>query len=516
MRLRALDRFGAALAVGVATWLAITLSPGAFAQSTPGPLGATAGVEEDWHAAAVKDVNAAYEIYRQNHPGMLDPNNRDFPAVLERARAAGLQAADTAPGLIGYVRALAAFSHEIGDGHAQAYAKAVPQGSGASQAKVVWPGFLTAWRSGKLVVSYAASDSPAPVGAVILGCDDKDAVEFVKRRLLFNTNFRAGEEGRWWMLAPNSLVTRSDSTTKPVSCRLKTAAGEREIKLSWTEAPSNWYDLMALGTDGERTPIGLTEPRPGVFLIGLQDFEPDDKGAAAYKALFEEVERRHEALSGARAIILDMRYNNGGWSSWSRRLASKLWGENAVEQAMNGYFAGTQIWWRPTDGTLAHLRENEDTTRRRGDIESADAQSRFIAKIAAAQGRGDQFYVQPFGDLPLSARDTRRRTGDLRAPVYIITSGRCASACLDALDTFTRFGNVTLIGAPTSADSTYMEVREEPLPSGHGMLVVPTKMWVNRPRGGGEVYRPDILMDSLDWSTKAFLDRIETYLRARR
>ena len=28
-------------------------------------------------------------------------------------------------------------------------------------------------------------------------------------------------------------------------------------------------------------------------------------------------------------------------------------------------------------------------------------------------------------------------------------------------------------------------------------------------RGWGEIYRPDVVMDSLDWSTEAFLDRIE-------
>lgn len=94
-------------------------------------------------------------------------------------------------------------------------------------------------------------------------------------------------------------------------------------------------------------------------------------------------------------------------------------------------------------------------------------------------------------------------------PVYVITPGRCASACLDALDTFKRFTNVKLIGAPTSADSTYMEVRVAPLPSGQGSAIIPVKMWVGRPRAAGEVYRPYIEMDDADWSTANFLERIE-------
>jgi len=54
-----------------------------------------------------------------------------------------------------------------------------------------------------------------------------------------------------------------------------------------------------------------------------------------------------------------------------------------------------------------------------------------------------------------------------------------------------------------------MEVRTPDLPSGHGRLVVPMKIWAHRPRGNGEIYQPHILMNGFVWSTEAFLDRIE-------
>ncbi len=98
---------------------------------------------------------------------------------------------------------------------------------------------------------------------------------------------------------------------------------------------------------------------------------------------------------------------------------------------------------------------------------------------------------------------------DFDVPVYIINWGLCASACLDANDYFKRFDNVKLIGAPTSADSTYMEVRDAALPHGPGRIVIPNKVWVGRKRGWGEIYEPDILMTDTDWSTENFLNRIE-------
>jgi hypothetical protein len=91
----------------------------------------------------------------------------------------------------------------------------------------------------------------------------------------------------------------------------------------------------------------------------------------------------------------------------------------------------------------------------------------------------------------------------------VIVPGYCASACLDALDYFKLFPNTRLIGAPSSADSTYMEVRTETLPGGLARVIVPTKLYVNRPRGNGEFYRPDIPVTALQWTTATFLDVVE-------
>jgi hypothetical protein len=145
--------------------------------------------------------------------------------------------------------------------------------------------------------------------------------------------------------------------------------------------------------------------------------------------------------------------------------------------------------------------------RESGRTEGAERLETLGSEMRAALAAGEPLVEEP------STRGTAYvgppPALDFTTLVYVITPGRCASACLDALDVFTRFENVTLIGAPTSADSNYMEIRIADLPSGRGRIVVPTKMWQGRARASGEVYHPDILMDDLDWSTDAFLERIE-------
>jgi hypothetical protein len=84
----------------------------------------------------------------------------------------------------------------------------------------------------------------------------------------------------------------------------------------------------------------------------------------------------------------------------------------------------------------------------------------------------------------------------LQSPVYVIVLSRCVSACLDALDVFQLFEGVRFIGAPTGADSTYMEVRTVALPSGLGVTVIPNKVYLNRPRGNGIAYQPQIVFET--------------------
>jgi hypothetical protein len=459
----------------------------------------------DWRALAQQDVRAAYDIFAENHPGMHDPTNRAFPAQLARARDKALAAAARAAGRRGYVEALGAFSAELSDGHALVYATTP---AGASPGENRWPGFVAAWRGDRMVVHHAGRGSPAPTGSQIVSCDGRPIAQVVRSRLT-SVGFRAGEAGHWWARAPQALTSAEELGPPPRGCRFRHPNGvTKSATLNWVRAPENLSDLLRQASDGDRNPIGLNEPRPGIFLVSMPTFSPDTAGVTAYRALFDAVGARRAELLRARAVVLDLRHNNGGSSSWSRQLAEALWGKEPVTHAMGQFFRNVEIWWRTSEGNISHMAKMAEQARANGNAQAAAYSTAQGEAMRAARGQGEPLWAQqraserqvPQGPVPPS---------DFRAPVYVITPGRCASACLDAVDTFTRFGNVRLIGAPTSADSTYMEVRSQPLPSGRGVIVIPTKVWLGRPRAGGEIYKPHIVMDALDWSTASFLDRIE-------
>lgn len=490
-----------AAAAALAAWLAVPA-----ASQEPGAEERAGWSAEQWRAAAERDVLAAYGAFVENHPGIYDLANPGFPADLARARAAGLEAARGAADASGYAHALGQFSVVLSDGHAAAR-PVLPEPSAASAP--LWPGFAAVWRGERLLAVFP--DAAAPLhGAEIVACDGEPIRVFLESALL-SRGFRPREEGQWWSRAPQAFfATRELAADLPGRCLLNRADGAgEELALEWREASESERLFQGEAVQGDALPTGFGEPRPGIFHIALPTFHPDEQGRAVYRALFEEVAARRTELKSARALLIDLRRNGGGSSEWAYRLAELLWGAEALA-ARDPH--GVTVHWRASAENTAYIAEAAEEMIAQGRHEFGEGWRQLAVELAAARARGEPL----FDESRLAGAESEAKSpegsmaaSDFEAPVYVITHGGCASACLDAIDYFKRFANTQLIGAPTSADSTYMDVRRETLPSGAGYLVIPNKVWVGRHRGWGEIYRPDIAMESLDWSTAAFLDRIE-------
>jgi hypothetical protein len=470
----------------------------------------------DWRAAAIGDLQAAYKETAENHPGMFDKTNPGFPKLLGKARAEAMRLAQRTSNAAGYEAVLGRFKSVLNDGHAGAYADLPDKLSQPIQ----WPGFVAAWRGDAMYVYQSAKGGPA-AGAKITLCDGQSIRSLVERNVFAYTDGRQ-TPGEWWSVARRVFVNDGNPfVTLPKTCVFQTGGKSESRTLRWSAVPDYYQAWKNGSANGDRLPIGMTEKAPGLFWFAMPDYQPDDAGVAAYKKLYADTDAQRDRLLKARGIVLDLRFNQGGSSDWSLQLAQRLWGKARVTRQMDHHNRNVEIWWRPTAGNIAEIKQFIALLEKQGNVDMIAQIKQGVPLFEAAMKRGDQYFVEPVdpgGKAAAMVKPAETVAGDppmLTVPVYIIVPGQCASACLDALDYFKRFANTKLIGAPSSADSTYMEVRSARLPSGLGNAIIPMKMWVNRPRGNGEYYSPDIVMTDFDWSTANFQKRIEADLIAR-
>jgi len=457
----------------------------------------------EWRAAAVRDIEAGYRVTLAEHAGAHDPHNPAFLANLEAARAhAGALAARVADGA-GYTAAMLAFSSRIQDGHAGLY----PTFDIDDIKPPQWPGFVPAWR-GDLFV-HRAEEGSAQAGERIVSCDGKDARTLMEQNL-FPWFGRIREEGQWWSQARNLFVDFGNPfVQRPQRCVFELDGRRTERALAWRAMPPAARDWGRDSMYGDTLPVGLTEPRKNLFWVAMPTFQPSSQERAAYQAIYQQVRTQRARFLDADAVVIDLRRNQGGSSWWSRDFAAALWGEGRLKALDAASKAKVEIWYRAAPGNIAFYRKMKDEEAVAGRPDGAQWWAKKEAGMLAAQAAGRPYFVFKDKDEEDGKAAAAAAPAPFTRPVYVIVPGNCASACLDAIDYFKLFSNTKLIGAPSSADSTYMEVRLEVLPGGLGQVVVPTKLWVDRPRGNGEFYRPDIPVTSARWSTAVFLDVVE-------
>lgn len=438
-------RFGTACAV-VALWFCGACGGGASADSAA--------------AIAYRDVEAVHRLLQDEHPGAFDEHNPQLRSDVE----AGFREAQIQLPWVssrgGHIAVLRRYLTRFRDGHVGLHAEPLP---GA------WPSFIVALRAGRYVVSESDATAGAPpVGAVVVACDGRSLAD----RMRNDVFAYAGDpalEAHWVRLAPNALVDLGNPfVARAERCELEVSGERRTHVLRWQP-----IDGAALRTKltaaafGEAPSAGARTLADGTVWVSVPSFG----NPLSVRPLIDQA----ASWRAAPRIVLDVRGNTGGSSSHGLALAKGLWGEPFVEDAYRRAMRDRPpivIDWRASQAVQTHVE---------GLAALHPAFAAAARGIAEARAAHRPLFSQPEPPLePPSATPIEPAT---QARVFFLTDGRCASACLDFADLLLRvLPGVVHVGAPTSADTEYMEVRRVALPSGLG-VILPTKIWRNRARG---------------------------------
>ncbi|MDQ7813285.1 peptidase S41 [Brevundimonas sp.] len=453
----------------------------ALAQETPPPVAAPA----DWGQALREDARAFHDLIADSHPGPVDPENPGFRALLDGGLRTALTRAETAQTYEDWHFALQAYSASFDDGHL-GLSEFAPMGH---EWRRRWPGFLTTLRGDRVEIAFSQGGERPPAGARLISCDGRDADALAAELL-------GQGAGRWSLRSRRVAVSASlfvdyhdPYVTLPQTCVFETDGQQRTWSLAWAPLTDEEVDEAFAAASPRRhvTGVGL-RAIDGGYWIEMGSFDPDASSEQGIQltALHEQVVASADAIRAADVVVFDLRGNNGGSSTWSTEIAKALWGAAWIDDRVKG---SEGVDWRASPANLAAVVEYQRMFADNPDL--ADYFDRMVTGLGAAVERGDALWRQPdFSDGDeAAAAQAGPPTTAMRARTWVLTDYGCASACLDAVDVLTAAG-ATVIGQETSADTVYMEVRRQALPSGRAQTHLPMKVYRGRARGNNETVVP--------------------------
>jgi hypothetical protein len=244
-----------------------------------------------------------------------------------------------------------------------------------------------------------------------------------------------------------------------------------------------WHDSSQAASVGRKEyHFEIALLKPGVVWIRVPTFDL----SCGQKQELAVVLNRLPDYRSCKAIVFDMRGNQGGDSFYADEIIDHLYGkEYADQQRASKLYRTTFVDWRASEANFQHVKQ---LAMRLGH----DFMKEIVEGMQASMAAKRPYYRSTCFAQKLKST-TAIIANPVRAKVFAIIEKNNVSACLDFLDQLRIMdNNACFIGQPTKADRLYMEVREVVLPSGLGIFFFPIKVWRNRWRGDKIPHMPDL------------------------
>ncbi len=409
-----------------------------------------------WRALTLIDVEAAHRMLAEDHPGAApEVGDVQFQSRLAAAYAVARQRAALTDSHEGYQAVLAGFAVAMGDKHIWSRPRFVSDSVG-------WAGLLIARRGGSWVV---AAESEAVEGLPLTGgrlvsCDGI-AVDRLAEERLGGYRIVWSIEAQRIQRANGLLVDDGNPfLNRPRACLFDQGGSKRIVTLKWRPIARTDLNprIAALPTRGAAG-LGLRKVGDG-WWIALELL------SERAVPVVDKVRAEAEALRAAPFVVLDMRGNGGGNSQYGQIIADILSGapQAVASPPASG---GCGKVWRVSERNFRQLAYYRDTLGPRMGSETLAQFTAEYEAMAAAKARGDRFTGPP--RCPQRPAGPAVSNARLRGRMILLTDNSCFSSCLLVTQMFLRLGALH-VGEATDANTHYMEVREDRLPSGLSMF----------------------------------------------
>ena len=442
-----------------------------------------------WASLASSDVGAFCSDIRGVHPGMVDPQSPTFAKQVDRACETAAERARTAASFLDWMEIMQGLVTSFRDGHTGITFTVVPT-------QLRWPGFLIDGQGGRWVVrrpsTSAATDSAPPEGAELVGCDKQPAEKFLETRLDQKTVDWSKEPERIRQAFRAFTTYHLDGLPPAKTCRFRQNGKVVDVPLEWRPISTVvMQPLLApyLRRGASSRPVDVDFAPDGHAWLRFGNF----KDETTLKALEAELLAKQALLRSAPYVVLDLRGNGGGNSTWGGRFASILWGQEAVEArrlaAQSSDPRDYGKYWRSSKAAAAKMHAAADEYAAQG-ADFADI-ARYWRELGdtIAAAKSDGLYQDEC--CRPKPRPSVVPTPAYSGKVFVLTDAGCFSSGVVVMNTFKRMGAIQ-VGEASGQNEVYGEsVGPFNLPSGLGWYRIPVSI-IRQPRSSLGGLPPDI------------------------
>ena len=450
----------------LATVLAMAVAaPAAFAQIPGWNIdGFQAPADPRWSPIATQDVEAAFRLLRDNHPGAApELHDLEFQQRLKNAHTLALKRAGTVTSYRGYLFVLAGFATDMGDKHIWSrptFVVNLPR----------WAGIIVSKRGNAWIVTDTEPDQSTVLSASLISCDGEAVQDLAQKNIggfhaVWSVGAQQIQNAPWLLIDEgNPFITR------PKACVFEHNTQRETVTLDWVRIKrENLLPRIKKAVGAGAAGFGVRRVGQG-YWIALQDLL-SDKARAVVKA----VEEQKMALREAPYVVLDLRGNGGGSSVMGRQIAASLLGAAAADgrlgPATEAACGGPDGSWRASEDNIKQLEfvQASPLVARGGpEIKKMVQDTLRDARAAFAQGKAFSASINCPIEPPKPPAATQPPSL-MKGRLILLTDNLCFSSCLSVTDDFRTLGAFH-VGQTTDAATRYVDVREQYLPSGYSMF----------------------------------------------
>jgi hypothetical protein len=385
---------------------------------------------KNWRQITINDLQTMHDSLVENTPQYID-KLPDFMAWLDTGLVKALALAQKVNSEAGYYFTLAYYAQGFNNGHIRIEIKDLPS---------KYAGLLIQYQDGVYQVKALDNDykNLPPLNAELISCDGKVSQDIIEQEII-PYRFIPRLEASSRKAARSLFLDSNPFRSLPQQCIFKVNHVNKSYKIEWHDISLTKIAEINQ-TLNKKYNFQISRFGPNGIWISIPNLFPKE---GAERDFFEMLVKIAPEFRSFNPVVLDVRGNSGGNSSWALRLLSGLYDENYVKAIFATKKEGDLIF-RVSDKNIDHTKwlaklYPEDMREALRSLISAKIAGKQLAKV----NHDKKFLSQ-----------TQNATSRFNNHLYFLTDENCFSACLNFADYVHWLPNTTHIGFSTYVDSS--------------------------------------------------------------